>query len=98
MKICNVNLSNHFLIFCRNSKLFSAKHLILIFSLITNISFANDNSDSDYIKNYEIHKKTLIKKKLLLNSFEKCEEYINNSSVELFLNCNANSLNKKISK
>ena len=31
--------------------------------------------------------KKLIEKKLLLNSFKKCEEYINETSVELFLNC-----------
>ena len=31
-------------------------------------------------------KKNLLKK-LLLNSFKKCEEYINETSVELFLNC-----------
>ena len=37
--------------------------------------------------NYDQHKKQLIQKKLLLNSFKKCEEYINETSVELFLNC-----------
>ena len=37
--------------------------------------------------NYEQHKDKLIEKKLLLNSFKKCEEYINETSVELFLNC-----------
>ncbi len=37
--------------------------------------------------NYEDHKEKLIEKKLLLNSFKKCEEYINETSVELFLNC-----------
>ena len=36
---------------------------------------------------YDHHKKQLIEKKLLLNSFKKCEEYINETSVELFLNC-----------
>ena len=36
--------------------------------------------------NYEKHKKKLIEKKLLLNSFKKYEEYINETSVELFLN------------
>ena len=36
---------------------------------------------------YDQHKKQLIEKKLLLNSFKKCEEYINETSVELFLNC-----------
>ena len=33
-----------------------------------------------------ITKKYLLKK-LLLNSFKNCEEYINETSVELFLNC-----------
>ena len=37
--------------------------------------------------NYDQHKEKLIEKKLLLNSFKKCEEYINETSVELFLNC-----------
>ena len=37
--------------------------------------------------NYDYHKKLLIKKKLLFNSFKNCEEYINETSVELFLNC-----------
>ena len=37
--------------------------------------------------NYDQHKKKLIEKKLLLNSLKKCEEYINETSVELFLNC-----------
>ena len=30
----------------------------------------------------------IITKKLLLNSFKNCKEYINETSVELFLNCN----------
>ena len=42
--------------------------------------------------NYDQHLKKLIEKKLLLNSFKKCEEYINETSLELFLNC----YNKKI--
>ena len=46
--------------------------------------------------NYDQHKEKLIEKKLLLNSFKKCEEYINETSVELFLNCSdENSNNKK---
>tara|TARA_B100002019_G_scaffold58678_1_gene50369 strand:+ start:330 stop:557 length:228 start_codon:yes stop_codon:yes gene_type:complete len=46
--------------------------------------------------NYDYHKKLLIEKKLLFNSFKKCEEYINETSVELFLNCSdENSNNKK---
>ena len=64
------------------------KTLILIFFIIsyTFLTYA-DRSNLD-IENYNIHKQKLIKKKLLFNSFDKCEEYINNSSVELFLNCN----------
>ena len=45
--------------------------------------------------NYDQHKQKLIKKKLLLNSFKKCEEYINETSVELFLNCNDKNEKKK---
>ena len=46
--------------------------------------------------NYDHYKKLLIEKKLLFNSFKKCEEYINETSVELFLNCNdKKKLNKK---
>ena len=41
----------------------------------------------DRKKKYEVYKNNLIKRKLLLESYERCEEYINNSSVELFLNC-----------
>ena len=71
------------------------KILICIIFIILNTSLTyGDATDSD-INNYDIHKQKLIKRKLLLNSFEKCEEYINNSSVELFLNCNASKLNKK---
>ena len=40
-------------------------------------------------------KKILIEKKLLLSSFQKCEEYINETSVELFLNCVDKKSNKK---
>ena len=42
--------------------------------------------------NYDQHKEKLIEKKLLLNSFKKCEEYINETSVELFLNCSDKNL------
>ena len=45
--------------------------------------------------NYEEHKEKLIEKKLLLNSFKKCEEYINETSVELFLNCSDKNEKKK---
>ena len=64
------------------------KSLIFIFFIISNTSLTYADTNNNDIKNYDIHKQKLIKKKLLLNSFEKCEEYINNSSVELFLNCN----------
>ena len=39
-----------------------------------------------------ISTKKYLLKKILLNSFQKCKEYINETSVELFLNCS----NKKI--
>ena len=44
---------------------------------------------------YDHHKKILIEKKLLLNSFKKSEEYINETSVELFLNCSDKNEKKK---
>ena len=51
---------------------------------------------SEEIKfNYDQHKKILIEKKLLFNSFKKCEEYINETSVELFLNCSDKNEKKK---
>ena len=64
------------------------KTLILIFFIISYTSLAYTDRSNQEIVNYNIHKQKLIKKKLLFNSFDKCEEYINNSSVELFLNCN----------
>ena len=46
--------------------------------------------------NYDHHKKILIEKKLLLNSFKNCEEYINETSIKLLLNCSdKKSKNKK---
>ena len=71
------------------------KSLIFIFFIIsyTSLTYA-DRSNLD-IENYNIHKQKLIKKKLLFNSFDKCEEYINNSSVELFLNCNHKNKSKE---
>ena len=69
--------------------------VIFIFFIISNTSLTYADTNNNDIKNYDIHKQKLIKKKLLLNSFEKCEEYINNSSVELFLNCNGSKINKK---
>ena len=71
------------------------KILICIIFIILNTSLIYADATDNDINNYDIHKQKLIKRKLLLNSLEKCEEYINNSSVELFLNCNGNKLNKK---
>ena len=71
------------------------KILICIIFIILNTSLIYADATDNDINNYDIHKQKIIKRKLLLNSFEKCEEYINNSSVELFLNCNDNKLNKK---
>ena len=48
--------------------------------------------------NYDQHKEKLIEKKLLLNSFKKCEEYINETSVELFLNCSDKNEKKNLKK
>ena len=64
------------------------KTLILIFFIISYTSLTYAVSSNLDIENYNIHKQKLIKKKLLFNSFDKCEEYINNSSLEQFLNCN----------
>ena len=71
------------------------KSVIFIFFIISNTALTYTDTTNNYIKNYDIHKQELIKRKLLLNSFEKCEEYSNNSSVELFLNCNGSKLIKK---
>ena len=71
------------------------KTLIIILFIILNTSLTYADTSKKDIQNYDIHKQKLIKRKLLFNSFEKCEEYINNSSVELFLNCNDNKLIKK---
>ena len=60
--------------------------LLIIFILHNSFSYS-ENSKKD-IQNYEVHKKKLIKRKLLINSFKKCEAHDNKSSVELFLNCN----------
>ena len=71
------------------------KIVIFIFFIISNTALTYADTTNNYIKNYDIHKQELIKRKLLLNSFEKCEEYSNNFSVELFLNCNGSKLIKK---
>ena len=59
--------------------------LLIYLFLKLSISYA-DYSDMNK-KKYEVYKNNLIKRKLLLEAYEKCEEYINNSSVELFLDC-----------
>ena len=64
------------------------KELKLILIIIVMILFSYKITYSEEKKfNYDHHKKILIKKKLLFNSFKNCEEYINETSVELFLNC-----------
>ena len=65
--------------------------LILLCFLFSKNVLSNDTK----IESEDL-KKNLIKNKLLLNSFGKCEEYINRSSVELFLNCNSKFKNKDI--
>ena len=69
--------------------------LILIIFLMFLFSYKITYSEEKKF-NYDHQKKLLIEKKLLFNSFKKCEEYINETSVELFLNCSdENSNNKK---
>ena len=63
--------------------------LILLCFLFSKDVIANDTKiDTEDLK------RELIKNKLLLNSSGKCEEYINKSSVELFLNCDSKFENK----
>ena len=62
--------------------------IILLFQ-----SFPSLSEEKEF--NYEQHKEKLIEKKLLLNSFKKCEEYINETSVKLFLNCSHKNDKKK---
>ena len=73
------------------------KKLKLILMIFLMFLFCYKTTYSEEKKfNYDQHKEKLIEKKLLLNSFKKCEEYINETSVELFLNCSdENSNNKK---
>ena len=63
---------------------------LLLFSFFYKITYSEEKKF-----NYEQHKEKLIEKKLLLNSFKKCEEYINETSVELFLNCSDKNDKKK---
>ena len=72
------------------------KKLKLIIIIFLMFLFCYKTTYSEEKKfNYDQHKNMLIKKKLLLNSFQKCEEYINETSVELFLNCSDKKSNKK---
>ena len=68
------------------------KKLLFIAIILLLQSFASLSEEKEF--NYEQHKEKLIEKKLLLNSFKNCEEYINETSVELFLNC-SNKIEKK---
>ena len=68
--------------------------LILIIFLMFLFSYKITYSEEKKF-NYDHYKKLLIEKKLLFNSFKKCEEYINETSVELFLNCSDEISNNK---
>ena len=68
------------------------KKLLFITIILFLQSFPLLSEEKEF--NYEQHKEKLIEKKLLLNSFKNCEEYINETSVELFLNC-SNKIEKK---
>ena len=73
------------------------KELKLIFISLLLCSFFYKTSYSEEKKfNYDKFREKLIEKKLLLNSFKKCEEYINETSVELFLNCSDKNDKKKL--
>ena len=61
------------------------KKIVLLILIFVLQSFPLLSEEKKF--SYDHHKKQLIEKKLLLNSFKKCEEYINETSVELFLNC-----------
>ena len=61
------------------------KKIVLLILIFVLQSFPLLSEEKKF--SYDQHKKKLIEKKLLLNSFKKCEEYINKTSVELFLNC-----------
>ena len=58
------------------------KKIVLLILIFVLQSFPLLSKEKNF--NYEQLKEKLIEKKLLLNSFKKCEEYINETSVELF--------------
>ena len=60
---------------------------LFFISLLLSSFFYKTTYSEEKKFNYDQYKEKLIEKKLLLNSFKKCEEYINETSVELFLNC-----------
>ena len=67
--------------------LIKSNTFVLFIYLFLNLSISYADFPNKDKKKYEVYKNNLIKRKLLLESYERCEEYINNSSVELFLNC-----------
>jgi len=69
------------------------KKIVLLILIFVLQSFPLLSKEKKF--NYEQLKEKLIEKKLLLNSFKKCEEYINETSVELFLNCSDKNEKKK---
>ena len=68
---------------------------LFFISLLLSSLFHKTTYSEEKKFNYDQHKEKLIEKKLLLNSFKKCEEYINETSVELFLNCSDKNDKKK---
>ena len=72
--------------------------IIFIKLILLCFLFSKDVISNDTKIDTEDLKRELIKNKLLLNSSGKCEEYINKSSVELFLNCDSKFKNKNQKK
>lgn len=68
--------------------------LFFISLLLSSVFYKTTYSEEKKF-NYDQYKEKLIEKKLLLNSFKKCEEYINETSVELFLNCSDKNEQKR---
>ena len=68
---------------------------LFFISLLLSSFFYKTTYSEEKKFNYDQYKEKLIEKKLLLNSFKKCEEYINETSVELFLNCSNKNEQKR---
>ena len=68
---------------------------LFFISLLLSSFFYKTTYSEEKKFNYDQYKEKLIEKKLLLNSFKKCEEYINETSVELFLNCSDKNKQKR---